>query len=221
MSWSKKFSFTCLGYWLCVYSWIRSTSCAKLCFFADSSWTRDPKTSPPVSPNPQASGRLQDKWKLLPMVGWLHHGPEINQHVASREGKTLVLPQGLAHELLWMLWYFEFVAFLPVSWCGNWVSLTVNSFLGECFGWFPLACFSSAGSKAGVFCSGFFPLPASFSKFITGWEPESCCCLVMGSWRWKSHCMWEVSRMALEWLAGRDCFKQWLLFAKIFGSPCC
>lgn len=37
------------------------------------------------------------------MVGWLHHRPEINQHVTSREGKTLVLPQGLAHELLWML----------------------------------------------------------------------------------------------------------------------
>lgn len=36
------------------------------------------------------------------MVGWLHHGPGINQPVASREGKTLVLPQGLAHELLWM-----------------------------------------------------------------------------------------------------------------------
>lgn len=36
------------------------------------------------------------------MVGWLHHGPGINQSVASREGKTLVLPQGLAHELLWM-----------------------------------------------------------------------------------------------------------------------
>lgn len=40
--------------------------------------------------------------EAVPMVGWLHHGPGINQSVASREGKTLVLPQGLAHELLWM-----------------------------------------------------------------------------------------------------------------------
>lgn len=49
---------------------------------------------------------------------------------------------------------------------------------------------------------GFFTT-ASFSTSISSWEPESCC-----SWRWKSRHTWEVSRMALEWLVGWDCFKQ-------------